>query len=194
MDNRDLEYERENTVASEQYPEGEIKCKNHKFCAGLLPLWWYECKGCYFCTNCASFGWRELEFKEATNEECVVCQEEKVMMKFPANCGHWLCLDCCRKILFWDETRYHLSQVQFGAPPCPKGCLNPIRGRQCSCLEYDAVLEKWRADYPDQFEEHLDAESLSTDLGETDPGSVFNSQKCPLCREVYGSGEDDDDI
>ena len=59
------------------------------------------------------FGWNELEFRDTQND-CVVCMEcTGREMKFPA-CNHYFCVECSKKILFWDETRYHLSPVPYG--------------------------------------------------------------------------------
>lgn len=52
---RDLEYENKNIGYDEQYPiedGGGIKCKNYEICETVLPKWWFNCKGCYLCTNC----------------------------------------------------------------------------------------------------------------------------------------------
>ena len=185
MEYRDLQYEQANISYDYQYSEGGIKCKNYELCESILPNWWFECKATYLCTNCDMFGWKELEFKES-DEECVVCNETgNKKVKFPANCGHWFCVSCSRNILFWDETRYHLSPVPFGCPPCPNECINPIKGKQCYCEDYDEILDHWKEEYPDKYEEYNDAENLSIELSETTAGSLFNSKKCPLCREKY---------
>ena len=185
MEYRDLQYEQTNVGYDYQYPEGGIKCKNYELCESILPNWWFECKATYLCTNCVMFGWNELEFKES-DEECVVCNETgNKQLKFPTNCGHWFCTSCSKNILFWDETRYHLSPVPFGCPPCPNDCINPIKGKQCYCEDYDEILDDWKEEYPDTYKEYNDAENLSIELSETTAGSVFNSKKCPLCRETY---------
>ena len=52
---RDFEYENNNICFDYQNPEedgGGIKCKNYELCEGVLPKWWFECKGNYLCTNC----------------------------------------------------------------------------------------------------------------------------------------------
>lgn len=105
------------------------------------------------------FGWNELEFRNCPeNEECSICNESKKQVKFPANCGHWSCCECSRDILFWDESRYHLSPEPYGCPPCPNGCVNPIRGKQCYCHEYfndsdddnPGVIQIWERKNPKQ--------------------------------------------
>jgi hypothetical protein len=183
MKHRDLQYEQSNVGYDCQYPEGGIKCKNYELCKAILPEWWFECKANYLCTTCDMFGWKELEFKK-NDDECVVCNETgNKQIKFPANCGHWFCVSCSEKILFWDETLYHLSPVSFGCSPCPNGCINPIKGKQCYCEDYDEILERWEQENPRQYKEYNDAEYLSIELSETTIGSVFGSQKCPLCRK-----------
>ena len=185
MEYRDLQYEQTNVGYDCQYPEGGIKCKNYELCETILPDRWFECKATYICISCDMFGWKELEYKES-DEECVVCYETgHKQLKFPANCGHWFCTSCSKNILFWDETRYHLSPVPFGCPPCPNECINPVKGKQCYCEDYDEILERWEQENPQQYKEYNDAENLSIELSETTTGSVFNSKKCPLCRKIY---------
>ena len=205
MKYRDLQYEQANIGYNIQYPEGGIKCKNYELCEEILPIRWYECKARYLCTNydtilinwwyeyketylcmrCNMFGWGELEFKE-NNDECDICNEENnKFVNFPTNCGHCFCTQCSRNILFYDEKRYHLSPVPFGCPPCPNKCTNPIKGKQCYCKEYVKILDQWKKAYPEKYEEYNIAQILSIQLSETIPGSVYGSQKCPMCREKY---------
>lgn len=188
---RDLEYENNNIGFDCQYTKedgGGIKCKNYELCQNILPSEHYENLGNYLCMTCGDwfkvggFGWNELEFREG--EECVICNStSNKQLKFPANCGHWFCVSCSRDILFWDETRYHLSPVIYGCPSCPNGCINPERGRQCNCKEYDEIQEEWVVHEPDKYKEWNEAEHISIELSETIVGSVFGSKKCPLCRK-----------
>lgn len=187
---RDLQYEQVNIGYDYQYPEGGIKCKNYNLCQSILPKCWYDCKGKYLCTKCDIFEWNELEFRDGI-EECAVCNEIDKQVKFPTNCGHWFCVYCSRNILFWDETRYHLSPEPYGCPPCPNGCLNPISGQQCYCYEYfgdeenPGVIQIWSSENPEQFKKYNDDEQKSIELSETNTDSVFGSKKCPLCRKIY---------
>ncbi|MAJ97321.1 MAG: hypothetical protein CMI56_01765 [Parcubacteria group bacterium] len=131
------------------------------------------------------FGWNELEFR-VSEEECAVCNETKnVFLKFPTNCGHSFCTLCSRQILFWREDRYHLSPVPYGCPPCPNGCINPNKGTQCYCEEYDEIQERWRLDNPDEYNTYNDHENISIDLGSSSDDSVYGSCRCPLCRDKY---------
>jgi hypothetical protein len=185
MEYRDLQYEQSNIGYDCQYPEGGIKCKNYELCEHILSPDWWEWYANYICPSCDMFGFKELEFKEY-NEECIVCNETgNKHVKFPANCGHSFCVSCSKNILFWDETRYHLSRVPFGCPSCPNGCMNPIKGKQCYCEEYDEILDRWEVEYPEKYKQYNDAENLSVELSETTSGSVFDSKKCPLCRKKY---------
>ena len=186
---RDLQYEQLNTIYDENYQENCIKCKNYELCQNTLPLDHYELYAQYLCPECDnsffSFGWNELEFRIG-EEECIVCCNNVMkQLKFPANCGHWFCVSCSRNILFWDETRYHLSPIPYGCPSCPNGCINPEKGKQCYCEEYDEIQEKWKQEQPDKYKEWNNAENLSIKLSEMNSGSVFGSEKCPLCRKKY---------
>ena len=156
---RDLQYEQLNTIYDEDYERNVIKCKNYELCQHILLPEHYENHGNYLCMTCGDwfkiggFGWNELEFRVG-EEECVVCNEtSNKQLKFPANCGHWFCLSCSRNILFWDETRYHLSPVPYGCPSCPNGCVNPEKGKQCYCEEYDEIQEEWEQEQPDKYKE-----------------------------------------
>jgi len=186
---RDLQYEQLNTIYDKSYDSYRIKCKNYELCKSTLPCDHYQCYSNYLCMSCDIFGWKELEFRE-NNEECIVCLEINTkQLKFPANCGHWFCVSCSHNILFWDETRYHLSPVPYGCPPCPNGCINPEKGRQCYCEEHEKIQDEWEQKQPDEYEEWNNAENESISIGfsgtENINGSVFGSKKCPLCRKKY---------
>ena len=182
MSFRDIQYEESNRGSDCQYSDG-IKCKNYELCKTILPPDNFYLFASYICMTCDMFSWGKLEFRE--NEECAVCLEHSNQVKFPANCGHWFCVTCSRNILFWDETRYHLSRVPYGCPPCPNGCINPIRGKQCYCENYDEILERWEHEYPDNYNVWNEDERESIGLSETTVGSVFASKICPMCRKKY---------
>ena len=188
---RDLQYEQLNIIYDEEMGRNGIKCKNYDLCQHILLPEHYENHANYLCMTCGDwfkvggFGWNELEFRVG-EEECIVCNEtSNKQLKFPANCGHWFCLSCSRNILFFDETRYHLSPVPYGCPSCPNGCVNPEKGKQCYCEEYDEIQEEWEQEQPDKYKEWNNAENISIELSETISGSVFGSAKCPLCRKKY---------
>tara|TARA_B110000977_G_scaffold173715_1_gene227096 strand:- start:556 stop:1134 length:579 start_codon:yes stop_codon:yes gene_type:complete len=187
---RDAEYEINNQVPGAFVGGGSgIKCKNYELCEGTLDPTHYENHANYLCMNCGDwfkfgFGWNELEFRVG-EEECVICNETSdKQLQFPTNCGHWFCVSCSRNILLWDETRYHLSPVPYTCPPCPNGCINPTKGKQCYCIEYDVIQGEWEQQKPDKYKEWNDAEGESIELSENGDG-VFGSGKCPLCRRKY---------
>ena len=162
------------------------RCKNHELCKNeAVPE-----VGQGFCMCCGSWckfghGWDELEFINTTeeNKECSVCSnncDRKLM--FPTNCGHSFCISCSKDLLLWDETRHHLSPVPYGCPPCPNGCINPVRGRQCYCEEYDSVQEQWKRERLVEYNRWNDEEHDSI---ETDDGSSYAKMSCPLCRSKY---------
>lgn len=164
----------------------ETPCKNFKLCgAETVPNLG---DGLDLCTNCRVFNWGELTFLEAGDQECPVCfSTTNTLLQFPAaGCRHAFCTECSRHILFIDDSRYHLSPVPYGCPPCPNGCTNPTKGPQCCCDESYEVQDKWEAEHPDQFEEWSEAGCASYERGEP-PGSCYSTQQCPLCRRKYVS-------
>ena len=143
------------------------------------------------CMNCGpwfrfGFGFGALDIADATCP-CPVCLADvNHDVKFP-QCSHRVCASCFRKIMFWDESRYHLNPVPFGCPSCPNGCENPIRGTQCDCYEYDAVKENWEAADPVNCAAWRDAECVSIDVSiETpDEDGAYGRAACPICRAKY---------
>lgn len=114
---KDNEYERQNRVYSKDYPHvsgGGIKCKNYEICEGVLPLWWYGCKGNYLCTNCdMKFGtWCNPVYNifktgkgilpVVLNRECPICLEVKEKSVEMPNCSHTLCLECFKRCHYGD--------------------------------------------------------------------------------------------
>lgn len=112
---RDVEYENNNIGYDWQYTKeegGGIKCKNYIVCESVLPKWWFDCKGCYLCTNChMMFGtWGSGEYKHvgkgiletSNNSECPICLETKECISQP-NCNHSLCISCFKRCYYGDE-------------------------------------------------------------------------------------------
>ncbi len=168
-----------------------VKCINYEYCQEEPPQWVINHHPPY-CMNCAIASNGTLQFRDTT-AECCICMDHKGReMKFPT-CSHWFCVSCCRNLLSGDETKYHLSQVPFGCPPCPNGCENPERGTQCYCrIYYDgelgideigplSVVQAWEKDHPESFKRWNQAEIESIDRGNIN-GEVWGSRKCPLCR------------
>ena len=96
-------------------------------------------------------------------------------------------------IIFWEPTKYCLSPVPYGCPPCPNGCKNPLRGVQCNCVEFynntatffcdfdkgPGVIQKWDRKHPDQYQKWIDKESISFKI----PIGAYANRTCPLCRK-----------
>ena len=162
----------------------DIRCVNYEFCGNdRVPGMGSEC-----CMGCGSwfkggFRWDKLTIVDSTTE-CDVCMNVCARkLLFPANCGHSFCLPCSRQILYYNESTYFLSPVTYGCPPCPNGCENPVRGKQCDCIEYDSVQNAWEQANPDDFTRWNDAQNASIDHGETN--EIYGRGACPLCRKKY---------
>ena len=113
---RYFDYENNNIGYDSQYTEedgGGIKCKNYIICETVLPKWWFECKGCYLCTDChMMFGtWESGESKHigkgileiSNNLECPICLEIKECISQPI-CNHSLCISCFKRCYYGDES------------------------------------------------------------------------------------------
>jgi len=164
--------------------ETESKCENHELCNHNIDPY----SGSPFCITCGSwfsaggFGWDKLTFIDC-DEECPVCYEQcNRKLMFPTNCGHSFCIKCSKDILFYDESRYHLSQVPYGCPPCPNGCENPIREQQCQCEEYSAIQNIWEQNDPELYKLWYDNEDDSINEPTEE---VYGRAICPLCRSKY---------
>lgn len=127
-------------------------------------------------------GWNKLEFRD-TSEECVICYEMKgEEMKLP-QCTHWLCIDCCRKFLLWDEVRYHVDPVPYGCPPCEHYSETTLSCKSRSCSEEDdKIVDQWKLLNPSQYSKWNDDENYSIEHSD-DPN--YGNKKCPLCRAEY---------
>lgn len=166
-----------------------IRCVNYEFCISITNA------SSSYCIECNQHSYGTLEIRD-TVSACCICMENKGReVKFPP-CSHWFCVDCTKSILWFDETKYNLSPVPFGCPPCPNGCQNPERGPQCDCLVYFlwngelynigpmCVVQAWRTDNPEAYRRWIDADSESIIRGNIN-GEVWGSCKCPICRRIY---------
>ena len=106
-------------------------------------------------------------------------------MKFPSTCSHYFCIECMRKHLLFNEHNYHMSREPYGCPPCPNGCINPEKGGQCNCYEYDTIIELWANENPTSNNNYNDAESVFIDSADEEH-KVYR-YKCPLCRQKYNT-------
>ena len=165
--------------------ESNTRCNNYEFCEG------YKVPeiGSDYCMSCGSwfkvcgFGWDKLTIVDST-DECAVCIDEcERKLMFPTKCGHSFCISCSRNILLWDQTRYHLSPVPYGCPPCPNGCENPKKGRQCYCEEYDPIEDNWKQNHPEQYNRWNNEQNMSLDNSVNDV--TYGKATCPLCRKKY---------
>jgi hypothetical protein len=159
-------------------------CKNAELCRNtVVPE---ICDDC--CMTCGSwfklgFGWNALEFRD-TDKRCSVCMEQTGReLRFPA-CSHWFCVSCCRDILFWDETRYHLDPVPYGCPRCIHVTSDTpsCNSRPC-CEEDDAVMEDWERASPSQHAQWNHDQMVSIETPH--PNFSYGCKKCPLCRAEY---------
>ena len=55
--NRNFEYERNNFMITEHFPNGGIKCKNYINCGCVLPLEWFVYEKSYSCQICNLENW-----------------------------------------------------------------------------------------------------------------------------------------
>ena len=198
---RDLEYENNNIGFSAQYTEetgGGIKCKNYELCKRLLPKWWFDKYGNYFCSQChmvcgtqESPKWN-LKFipwlrprpgpagqyiikpgkgmlEFYDNRECPVCLEKKRSILQP-RCEHTLCIECFKRC-YWGYNDSDIeNEPQFPYPDIEK--------------EYykDPENLKWNNDYPL-------IKKYNEDRNKHDDAIIFRIsnqdylQTCPLCRK-----------
>lgn len=161
-------------------------CPNYELCQNFA----VPGIGSPFCMTCGSwfkvggFGWNCLEFRN-TEEACVVCFQHKGReLHFPTKCGHWFCISCCREILFWDETRYHIDPVEFGCPPCfhQNDTTPSCKSRPCEESD-DSIVESWKSSQPQEWSTWNTIENQSVDRGMYD--TSIASGKCPMCRKKY---------
>lgn len=157
------------------------KCPNFEVCKKLAPKWYLDDRNglCQICLD--QFGSKLKVVSNTLFVDCGVCYETPVyLVEFPAECHHFFCGDCVAKLVFFDESRYHLSPVPYGCPKCPNDCNNPIRGRQCGCHEYDVVIEEWMDTFPS---EGLRWQNAEFDSIENFEDMSYGTKKCPLCRK-----------
>lgn len=147
------------------------RCKNYELCETTTISHNSLCK------NCMSWGELSIE-TETTKHKCLLCEESvNTKIPFPSKCSHIYCIDCTRYLLFCDESSvFNISPIPYGCPPCPNGCRNPTEGNQCSCPEYDDVIEEWWKHNKDKAEEfiyvcYVDGKNKTKEI------------KCPLCEQ-----------
>lgn len=102
MNNRDLEYEKANSIYDYSDESNGIKCKNYEICKGILPEWWFECKDCYYCSNCDMMCLNDLKFGD--NIECPICLETQRCVTQP-KCDHFICIDCFKRCYHGEDDK-----------------------------------------------------------------------------------------
>jgi len=148
-----------------------MNCKNYELCETR------SCSHNSLCKACNTWGVIKVVTKK-TKQHCYMCNE-MVSKKFlfPNNCGHEYCIDCTRYMLFCDDSSvFNISPEPYGCPPCPNGCVNPVKGNQCTCQSYDYVIEEWWNQNKEKAEEFTYACYLD---GINKRGKI----KCILCEE-----------
>lgn len=178
---RCLEYEEENVTLYQVDPEIKgFKCPNYRLCEMVLPVWWWEVKGHYQCTNCdiifgtwgTQVGKGALHFEN--DLECPVCMNVGECVSYP-RCDHKVCISCFRRCWFGDESRL----LPFPDFPCPD-------------LEdefYETSEDsKWK-DIP-AIREWIEEETRISDENEIIQNAINeevdrneNLRLCPLCRK-----------
>ena len=154
------------------------QCINYIFCKGVaFPE--IEEDTCLLCGLWSEYseGWGKLTFIDA-NEECPICYKKGIQMKFPTNCGHSFCIQCCRNLLYFQDDIYNICPVKYGCPPCAhdKSCNN----RPCSD-EDQIIIDQWEViDYESFI--HWNYDEINSINEER---YYLVTKKCPLCRQVY---------
>ena len=177
--NRDFDYENNNIAYDWQYTEvdgGGIKCKNYIICETVLPKWWYECKGCYLCSNChMMFGtWKSENYQYigkdflevSSNLECPICLEVKECISQP-RCNHSLCICCFKRCYYGDENNE--GEPIFPYPDIEDEYYN------------DTKNMKWINNYP-LIELYNEEWNKWNDAKQEKYEQEENLQKCPICR------------
>lgn len=180
---RDLKYEKDMVGYDTQYPRetgGGIKCKNYEICEEVLPIWWYDCKGRYVCTNCdIMFGsWSNRDhdvYKTGKGVlpivddiECPICLETKRSVTQP-NCEHTICIECFKRCYYGDWS---------GAPEFPYSkevedmyYMDESDYDHIKWERYYPLIKVWGAEYDKWYDECMNKHENEEYL-----------QKCPICR------------
>jgi hypothetical protein len=161
------------------------KCINYKFCKGTSYIELEE-NTCLLCGTWYTYseGWGKLEFIEDPALECTVCYKVGIQMKFPTNCGHSFCIQCCRNLLYFQNEIYNICPIQYGCSPCKhfniENNINSCKKRPC-CDEDEILLNTWEDKDYDNFMRwiHDEFNCINEDTDE------LITKKCPLCRKIY---------
>lgn len=173
MEERDLEYERINTI------NDEIKCKNYEICDTTIPVYWFERMGRYTCVGChMMFGTWGMHLGKGEHGvlifmndlECPICLDTKRCVSQP-RCEHYACVDCFKRCYYGAEREY----PDFPYPEIEDNYYDDIDvWRQNN--------PNWKIDYP--LIEKYEQES---DIIDDQFNSQYSNEKhlriCPLCRK-----------
>jgi hypothetical protein len=122
-----------------------------------------------------------------TDQKCSVCYENKGReMEFPVLCGHWFCVECTKLLIERDDSMQRLNPIYYGCDPCPRGCINPAKGKQCCCPEKLDVMEVWMREDPRGYLDWCKDEKFWRKHGmriDAYDGFAFGTRKCPICRK-----------
>jgi hypothetical protein len=159
------------------------KCVNYKFCKGVaFPE--LDIELCLLCDKWYEHGegWGPLEFIE-NDDDCAVCYSKGIKMKFPTNCEHAFCIQCCRNLLYHQEDINDICPVSYGCKPCKhyiEGSVKSCKNRPC-CDEDQLVLDEFEEKDYDKFIEwnYNEFNLINTEK------DYLVTKKCPMCRKVY---------
>lgn len=177
MTARDFNYERNNIGYDFQCPlekGGGIKCKNHEICESILPLWWFECKGNYLCTNCDMFfntgicdmyNYNDGILRTSDNIECPVCLENKIRGVSFVKCNHFICIDCFQRCVYGDDSNFPIFPYPDIEDQYYNDTSNPVWETNYPLIKiYNEETEMWEENKWVKYENEK------------------NLRKCPVCR------------
>ena len=160
---RDMVYENTHRAYDYQFDDNfGIMCKNIKYCGGVLPPWWWECRNIYVCTNCDMLH-GVIQEKE---DECPVCLETTTCVVLPS-CKHPICETCFKRCHFPKD------------PPQPEF---PYSDEIQEAYDDDDDNPKWHQDYPLIKKWRQELERWSDDKEERFERESY-LRVCALCRK-----------
>jgi hypothetical protein len=178
------------TEAEEAYDGSKCNCTpcmNKELCGygRNLPVEW---RG--KCLNCRMCGFGEILSRDCPeNDVCTICSGTGRQMQFPSyGCEHWFCVGCVKELLGYEEHKVQPNPEQFGCPPCPNGCANPLVGKQCPCIRHADAKAEWKSEDPDAYNVWAGEEKVLTEQLENAHGYIFRKAACPICHRTVRVG------
>jgi len=90
---------------------------------------------------------------------CNLCLSSAIHNEiYLGDCGHSYCIPCYDKLFGYKKVE--ISAVFYGCSSCPNHCLNPIKGRQCTCVEYSKCIEEWSKKKPYEYNQWKAKENM----------------------------------